>query len=140
MKKQFVISAAILILLLALMGCSGKNTIKGHYELTQFMVNGWNMASEAKGTYFDSKGADNNSISTFHFEFKGTSGSLSDTVTGYLSTESESGDFITYKFWVVSHVGNFFSDSTQWFYVDYDAKNDIVSIQTNKDAEFRLEK
>ena len=119
-KRVVVIAAAAALFLLVLCSCGREKTLEeGRYALSSFKSNGWNMADIWKGSYINVSGVDDNSLSSIRLYMDASEGLYLDTFTGYLETQSTSNENITYRFWVLTHTGELFTNESQYISLRY---------------------
>ena len=121
-------SKAVLILILTtcllFVACNGSkhSSVRGTYNLTKFMYQGWNMAESFTGSNITINGVDDNSSSSITMTGTDSYGAL----YGHITTETEFDNFIKYKFWVDLIVGDFFDDKTENVYLYYYPQKEVI--------------
>lgn len=128
-------SKAVLILILTtcllFVACNGSkhSSVRGTYNLTKFMYQGWNIADSFAGSDVIINGVDDNSSSSITMTGTDSYGAL----YGHITTETEFDNFIKYKFWVDLIVGDFFDDKTENVYLYYYPQKEVIEIKSNHD-------
>jgi len=130
-KRKNVLFAVVGILVVLVLGVlissiMKPNKMSGCYELTTVSLNDRKMSlNELDFTgELDVAGIDNNSISGLFF----SGSSTQDLTTGYITGVLKGNDYVKYKFWVVSHQGNFLTDGMDYFYIYFYPKENQVMI------------